>query len=262
MKALSEWPRREPLEVPPALAKYSAIDEVIALPSLADFETFYFNQQAPVVLLGLAKTWPACRKWQDSTYLHQVLGHQIFPVELGKSHLDADWSKRQMLFSDFYQDYVVAEDRCSCVTGYLAQTKLSEQMPLLLKDISIPNYCVNKLGSAPLDLYAWFGPEGTESPLHKDRRDNIYVQIAGQKLILLFDRRESPFMYAHQEGPLSNSSRVDVTCPDLTAFPNFSLASSGKITILHPGDCLFIPKGAWHYIKSLQPSWSLSFWFG
>jgi ribosomal protein L16 Arg81 hydroxylase len=33
------------------------------------------------------------------------------------------------------------------------------------------------------------------------------------------------------------------------------------LAIVEPGDGLFIPRMCWHYVTSLQPSWSLSFWF-
>lgn len=32
-------------------------------------------------------------------------------------------------------------------------------------------------------------------------------------------------------------------------------------TVLHPGECLFIPRGWWHYITSLDTSCSVSFWW-
>ncbi|KAF2659926.1 Clavaminate synthase-like protein [Lophiostoma macrostomum CBS 122681] len=31
--------------------------------------------------------------------------------------------------------------------------------------------------------------------------------------------------------------------------------------VLKPGDCLYIPVGWWHYVRSLTPSFSVSFWF-
>ena len=31
--------------------------------------------------------------------------------------------------------------------------------------------------------------------------------------------------------------------------------------ILHPGECLYIPRGWWHYVRSLSASCSVSFWW-
>jgi hypothetical protein len=43
-------------------------------------------------------------------------------------------------------------------------------------------------------------------------------------------------------------------------FPEFSQAVYVE-GVLEEGECLFIPKGWWHYIRSLSPSFSVSFWW-
>jgi lysine-specific demethylase 8 len=43
-------------------------------------------------------------------------------------------------------------------------------------------------------------------------------------------------------------------------FPRFKDAEYVDC-VLQPGDCLYIPVGWWHYVRSLTPSFSVSFWF-
>jgi ribosomal protein L16 Arg81 hydroxylase len=43
-------------------------------------------------------------------------------------------------------------------------------------------------------------------------------------------------------------------------FPHFKSAPYME-AILAPGECLYLPVGWWHYIRSLTPSFSVSFWF-
>jgi hypothetical protein len=31
--------------------------------------------------------------------------------------------------------------------------------------------------------------------------------------------------------------------------------------VLGPGECLYVPVGWWHYVRSLTPSFSVSFWW-
>jgi hypothetical protein len=57
-----------------------------------------------------------------------------------------------------------------------------------------------------------------------------------------------------------NVSAVDVEHPDLGAHPAFAGAHHYDV-LLGPGDGLFIPKGWWHYVRALTPSWSLNFWW-
>ena len=44
------------------------------------------------------------------------------------------------------------------------------------------------------------------------------------------------------------------------SFPGFKEAEYVE-AVLGPGECLYLPPGWWHYIKSLSPSFSVSFWF-
>ncbi len=44
----------------------------------------------------------------------------------------------------------------------------------------------------------------------------------------------------------------------------FSLAQGTPChqCVLAPGECLYIPRHCWHYVRSLSPSFSVSFWWG
>ena len=43
-------------------------------------------------------------------------------------------------------------------------------------------------------------------------------------------------------------------------FPLFKEAPYSDVE-LGPGEALFIPRGHWHYVRSLEPSFSVSFWW-
>lgn len=55
-------------------------------------------------------------------------------------------------------------------------------------------------------------------------------------------------------------AQVDVENPDVVQFPDF-LNASYQECVLEPGDVLFIPKQHWHYVRSLELSFSVSFWW-
>jgi lysine-specific demethylase 8 len=96
--------------------------------------------------------------------------------------------------------------------------------------------------------------------LHTDPQENLFVQVVGSKAILLHPESENEQVYA-TEGLMNNTSQVDVETPDYEAFPKYRNAQEGSIIIVEEGDAVFIPKKTWHFVKSIQPSWSLSFWF-
>lgn len=64
--------------------------------------------------------------------------------------------------------------------GYLAQHRLPDQVPELLEDIVIPDYCAfaeGGLDEDKLTINMFVGPAGTVSPLHTDPRHNFFCQV-------------------------------------------------------------------------------------
>ncbi|KAM9013270.1 bifunctional peptidase and arginyl-hydroxylase JMJD5 isoform 2-T2 [Ara ararauna] len=225
-------------------------------PSLEHFRDNHLIPQKPVVLEGIMDHWPCMRKWSVD-YFCQVAGCRTVPVELGTRYTDEEWSQKLMTVGDFISQYIVNEKS----VGYLAQHQLFDQIPELKEDISIPDYCCLGEGEEEhITINAWFGPEGTISPLHQDPQQNFLAQVFGRKYIRLYSPQDSENLYPHESQILHNTSQVDVEDPDLVKFPNFRKAAF-QSCILMPGQVLFIPVKYWHYVRSLDVSFSVSFWW-
>ena len=64
----------------------------------------------------------------------------------------------------------------------------------------------------------------------------------------------------NQVNAFTRSLVKDVENPNVKKFPKFAEAIYFD-TILNPGDAMFIPLRAWHYVRSLSTSISVNFWF-
>nr|BAD10244.1 N-acetyltransferase and Transcription factor-like protein [Oryza sativa Japonica Group]BAD10660.1 N-acetyltransferase and Transcription factor-like protein [Oryza sativa Japonica Group] len=129
----------------------------------------------------------------------------------------------------------------------------------LREDIMVPEYC-NAGGGELQKLNAWFGPEGTVTPLHHDLYHNLFAQVLGRKYFRLYSASISNDLYPHRETMLSNISQVDLDNINVNEFPR-----TGDVEfmdgILEEGDLLYIPPKWWHYVRSLSTSFSVSFWW-
>jgi len=236
-----------------------SVDEV-ELPSIETFNKCYFTPQIPVKLKGCMAHWPAIKKWLDIDYLLDVAGDRTVPVEIGSHYADEDWSQKLMTLKEFIKKHYLSEN---ADVGYLAQHNLFDQISELKEDIRIPEYCCcssNYDESTEPDINAWFGPQGTVSPLHQDPKNNILAQGYGTKQLFLFSPKDTEYLYPHDEKMLSNTAQVDPLKPDNTRFPNFKKAQMYKC-LLEPGEMLFIPVKWWHHVSALDKSFSVSFWW-
>ncbi|KAM4701367.1 bifunctional peptidase and arginyl-hydroxylase JMJD5 [Discoglossus pictus] len=246
-------------KVPRPLTPVLNIENIIpklTCPTLEHFKENYLTLQKPVILDGVSDHWPCMKKWSVE-YIRRVAGCRTVPVELGSRYTDTDWSQQLMTINEFIDKYIVTQDS----VGYLAQHQLFEQIQELKQDISIPDYCC--LGDGDEDditINAWFGPAGTVSPLHQDPQQNFLAQIVGRKYIRLYSVNETENLYPFESSILHNTSQVDIESPNIEQFPKFSKAEYQEC-VLSPGQILFIPVKWWHYIRSLDISFSVSFWW-
>ncbi|XP_074053506.1 bifunctional peptidase and arginyl-hydroxylase JMJD5 isoform X2 [Macrotis lagotis] len=239
----------------PAVKLGTAVPQ-LQCPSLEFFRKNYLVPQKPVILEGIANHWPCMRKW-SLEYIQEIAGFRTVPVEVGSKYTDEEWSQSLMTVNEFISKYIMNKDDI----GYLAQHQLFDQIPELKQDICIPDYCCLGNGEEEdITINAWFGPAGTISPLHQDPQQNFLVQVLGRKYIQLYSPQESESLYPHETQLLHNTSQVDVENPNLIKFPEFTKASY-QSCILNPGQILFIPVKYWHYVRALDISFSVSFWW-
>ncbi|CAA6675080.1 unnamed protein product [Spirodela intermedia] len=233
------------------------VDRQVSL-SMERFLCDHFLLGSPVIITGCIDHWPARTKWKDIRYLKQVAGDRTVPVEVGKNYLSDEWKQELITFSEFLER-ILSSESCKANLTYLAQHPLFEQVQELRNDIMVPDYCFTGGGEIQ-SINAWFGPAGTVTPLHHDPHHNLLAQVVGRKYVRLYPASISAELYPYTETMLSNSSQVDLDDVDPQRFPNVQ-ALQFVDCILEEGEALYIPPKWWHYVRSLTPSFSVSFWW-
>ena len=157
-------------------------------------------------------------------------------------------------FSDYIQA-LLSDDDERARKSYLSVFRIFDTFPDLRADVDFSIIDQHKIKSS---TSGWIGPAGTVTGYHIDWGDNILAQVCGRKCVHLASPAATPNMYVSQKFDQGTTiSRVDLHDVDEELFPRFKQVKHMKV-ILHPGEMLFIPRGWWHHVESMDMSISVS----
>ena len=218
------------------------------------FQNDYLKQNKPVVITGLMEDWPALEKWSFDFFQQRAPDLSVY-VEEGNVMQDATHF-REVRFGDFVNSLVQTNGQSPADrVAYLSIFNIFDAFPDLASDVDFSLLTNLKLRSR---IKGWIGPQGTVTGYHIDWADNIFAQIQGRKLIKLIAPADSPCMYPSSKfDPGALLSQVNADAHDFSRFPLY-LKARPRYVILEPGEMLFIPRGWWHYVRSLDPSISVN----
>ncbi|CAG8309463.1 unnamed protein product [Penicillium nalgiovense] len=152
---------------------------------------------------------------------------------------------------------------------YLAQCQLLDLPPVLREDFPTPELVARAGKGDVYDTNVWIGHPPTYTPLHRDPNPNLFVQLAGEKVVRLLAPADGQAVFGAVRRQLGKSGsreaaafrgeemmqgRERVLLDEMvwgTLVSAGSDAGVGFEAYLGPGDGLFIPKGWWHSIKGV-----------
>lgn len=229
--------------------------ERIERPTIEEFRRSYDSPKKPVVITGMMNEWTAMSEWNHEWFRDR---HGSLMVNLSRNPRHTYYEK-QMKFSDYIDSILAGED----AGMYMDQCPI-ENIPGSDDYVQRPPYCPH---DRDLLVNLWVGPGGTVLGFHKDSHNpfdlvnNIFTQICGRKRVVLAAPDQDAFMYQRpREAGDYWHSQIDLDNPDFEQFPLFRQARLYE-TIVEPGEMLFIPADYWHYVRSLDKSISVSFWW-
>ncbi len=240
------------------------------------FETEIAHGYRPVVMRGLAADWPAVRAARTSD---RAIGEHIVSFDGGRS-ADVMVAQSDVRGRFFYDD---------TLTGFNF-TRAKAPIPTLVEQLlalhGTPGAPAIYAGAAAAGDYlpgwaeanvlplptpdavprVWIGNQSRVST-HYDVSSNVAVVVAGTRRFCLFPPEQGPNLYV---GPLDVTiagqpvSLVDLEAPDFERFPRFAQARAQmQVTVLEPGDAIFIPSMWWHDVKALGAfNVLVNYWWG
>lgn len=307
------WPRAR--EVPTRLSftlqtrcKSTSVQRLVDW-DIGTFQELAYNPCLPAVLPRIRKLlFKASEKWflrngrktgdllneiSESSELNpefwEAHSQAVVPLEVTKySSTDASVMTFERIEAPFglFLQYLEAS-KSNASQGhkiYLAQHDLRDLPKALQEDLPTPEL-VLRAGKG--DLYSsslWLGRPPTYTPLHRDPNPNLFVQLAGTKVVRLFSPEIGNGIYEfamrsmqiHQttsrsavfrgEEMMQGSERV--VLEELVWGAGMgggsSLVESHVLEArLHTSEALFIPKGWWHSVKGVGTgvTASANWWF-
>ncbi len=245
-------------------------------PSPATFVSEFVNEGRPAIITGVVDCWPAAGRWTPE-FLQQNYGEVPIKYEIWRG--DAD--KNDPL--EFHRSYTSAEkpmrDFVDLLRGldgpskeiYAAEFAVFDAIPELKSDIEpldswmgFPRLFPQKLRERiKIKPALWFGPKGSVSALHFDRANNLFAQLYGRKqwTVIAPQYREELSWPCYEFSPaFMHFSPVDVSNP--SAKHRVALAKVPRQTFeISPGELLFLPATWWHFVRGLETSISLNFFW-
>ena len=216
-----------------------------------EFYRDYVKKNVPVILKGMMDQWPATSKWTFQ-FFRDLGSRSTVHIEEGNVFQGKTEFRKQQ-FCEFLDQLLKDEETDS--GAYLSVFRIFDEFPELRSDVDFSLIDQHKLKSSTV---AWIGPAGTVTGYHIDWGDNILAQLQGRKHIHLAAPSSTPNMYVSKKFEQGSTlSQVDLDNVDYDQFPNFSKVRHHEF-VLNPGEMIFIPRGWWHHVRSLDKSISVS----
>jgi hypothetical protein len=259
------------------------MSDIVGLPvaELGPIDAAYFeaeiaNGYRPVVMRGLAADWPAVLAARTSD---RAIADHILEFDSGR-YADVMVAPSGVGGRFFYNDTISGfnfertKAPMRALVEQMLATKGMTGAPAIYAGAAaaedhIPGWA--KANVLPLPTpdavpRVWIGNESRVST-HYDVSSNVAVVVAGRRRFCLFPPEQGPNLYV---GPLDVTlagqpvSLVDLEAPDLDRYPRFAAARTQmQMTVLEPGDAIFIPSMWWHDVKALgQFNVLVNYWWG
>ncbi|EDO30444.1 predicted protein, partial [Nematostella vectensis] len=214
-----------------------------------EFWEKHVHENLPLVFRhGVAES-PAIANWKDE-YLKEKYGDLDVLIE-GKRENRTHGKTQRMLLGDFIDRY--RKDDLYVVTVMPDPMLAEVQVP--------PAIMCGTFAKFLHETNLWIGSGGTRSVIHYDADHNIHCMMAGRKdFIMIHQKFKQQLKLGKFPQFGSGFSMVNPDEINLDLYPNISDVEWTYATI-NDGDCIFLPSGYIHQVRSYGRSISATMLF-
>ena len=286
---------KQPNGIPRTRPRFSPVAKVDhnndkRLPTKQKLVVQNFSRERPGLFKGAFNKIPARTKWFtteytdfrypsniNAEYLGQY-GDAIVPLEMTRSvgiNKDDENRIQEQTFERLdaplhllLQHMTITEPQDTQL--YLAQHSLADLAAPLQEDVPTPTEFLAGLNSKG-DIYAsslWMGKPPTVTPLHRDPNPNLFLQLAGKKVVRLIEPAMGHSLYERVKkqlgkrgGSASMRGEEMMQGKEKEILEEWIWSNdkedrnmhgiSGFEAVLRPGDALYIPLGWWHAVRGV-----------
>ena len=234
-----------------------AIDKVESIDP-EDFKLRYYDTMTPVVITGLAKKWPAYKKW-NWDYFKKLVGDQKVALY---NNIKSD-AYTPINTADDYKTFGEYIDmiRKGPAGWRIFLFNIFDHAPELINDFTWPEHLMKGYVKKFPMLFVGGASSITHMHFDIDLSNIFHTQFMGKKRVLLFPFEEQYKLYRKPFEVLSladfshyNDADSKI---DYEQFPAIKKAR-GYEAILEHGDTLFMPAGYWHHMEYLESGFAMS----
>ncbi len=220
-----------------------------------DFKNKYYNTGRPLIIKGLAKEWPAYKKW-NWDYFIDIVGDKevgVYNNIKSDSYTPINTADAYMKFGDYLRKV-----KAGPLDLRIFLFNIFQHAPEIVKDFSWPDELMT--GFVKKYPMLFVGGEGSVTHMHFDidMSHILHTQFAGKKRVLLFPHEEQHKLYRKPWEVLSMANYAGYSESfDYENFPAVKKAKGYEV-ILEPGDTLFMPAGFWHHMEYIESGFAMS----
>lgn len=231
-----------------------AVDKVEDI-SHRDFKSMYYDTKKPLIITGLARQWPAFKKW-DWDYFIDVVGDTnvgVYNNIKSDAYTPINTADEYMKFGDYLRQV-----KAGPLELRIFLFNIFQHAPQLIADFTWPEHLMK--GFVKKYPMLFVGGKGSITHMHFDidMSHIMHTQFIGKKRVLLFPHEEQHKLYRKPWEVLSMANYANYyESFDYNSFPAAKLAEGYEVILDH-GDTLFMPAGYWHHMEYIDSGFAMS----